>query len=163
MALNEQSGTINLSLVQELITNYREHQLVSIVESTTSPMKFDAHSAWFDLEVLKNFIADIEQQASDYDPETKSILGIRFYYAAYPESAKWGTPGYEDLALNTNGPLPEAYEKLHTLVMIPTKEIDGVATDFNLLDIGTALIPNTIMALNHGHLAPPESEKGESF
>ena len=59
-------------------------------------------------------------------------LGVRIYYAAYPDNSKM-----RDLAATQTDPnfsYNPAYEKKHTLVMIPTIEKDGKNYDFNPLD-----------------------------
>jgi hypothetical protein len=58
-------------------------------------------------------------------------------------------------------PIAKDYEKLHTVIAIPTTEIDGINQDFDPFDTKTYVgtkPTNTalaIMAENHGVLCPP--------
>lgn len=152
--------TLKLDLVSEMVDNYRNHQLKSIINSTTSPMVFDAHSVWFTLETLKDFITTIEEEVAKNSEFPTKNLGVRFYYAAYPEKNNYS------VELNT---IPAEYEKLHTVIALPTTEIDGANYDFDPFNTntyngtkptGTGL---SIMAENHGGLTPPTNVKGEWF
>ncbi|MDH5036605.1 MULTISPECIES: hypothetical protein [Chryseobacterium] len=105
-----QPGTMSNSLIQTLIDNYRQNHL-SAINNTLGIQ--DAHSIWFDLPKLKNFIAKIEEEAAKVDPATsEGDLGIRFYYASYPKQENW--------SIMDSHPVPEEYAEKHTLVMIPT-------------------------------------------
>lgn len=149
----------------------------SIQNSATNTVQNDAQSIWFDIETLKNFIADIENQTQSNAENSVNNLGIRFYYAAYPEQSKWGKVGYEGLSDVT-----QSYAKRHTLVMIPTINVDGIDKDFNPIDKNTfngfndVLITNSnyqilsasnnalsTTARNHGALMPPGNVTGASF
>ena len=155
---------MNINLVEEMVTNYKTKQYLSILTNTTNPMTFDAQSVWFDLQALKDFISTIEDEAAKHPQYNLKNFGARFYYTAYPKNESWNKPGYEDIE-NVN----KKYEKLHTLVAIPTAEIDGVNCDFDPLDektytgkkpTGSATV---IMAENHGTLTPPEINTGLWF
>jgi len=155
---------MNIALINEMVTNYKSKQYLSIVTNTINPMSFDAQSVWFDLNALKDFITTIEIEVAKHPEHDLRNFGARFYYTAYPKNESWEEPGYEEIA-NVN---PQ-YEKLHTLVAIPTTEINGVNSDFDPFDvttytgkkpIGTATV---IMAENHGTLTPPEINTGLWF
>lgn len=145
-------NTLAVDLIQDLVDNYRNNQLNCINQNIKID---DAHSVWFDLPALKNFIAEIEAQAQIVDPNVQSNdLGIRFYYAAYPE--------------NPAQPIPSSYAKRHTLVMIPTKEEEGLNYDFNpFQEEGKALSVTGVTAIalagNHGDLVPPGASIVESY
>jgi hypothetical protein len=156
-------GTMSTDTIQELVDNYRNNQLSYINQNLGID---DAHSIWFDIETVKKFIEQIEYQARLIDPSCPDKnLGIRFYYAAYPQ-----TP---------TDPIPEDYALRHTLVMIPTKkEDDGSGEmlnyDFNPFesdsetDKDTALaltagINRSALAQNHGDIIPPGTAKVESY
>ena len=47
---------LQLGLVEEMVSNYKNNQLSSILSSTAHPMSFDAQSVWLDLNTLKDFI-----------------------------------------------------------------------------------------------------------
>jgi len=138
------------TLIQSLVDNYHNNQLSFINENLSVE---DAHSIWFDLPTLKSFIEDIEEQAAIIDPNvTDADLGIRFYYAAYPEFPE--------------EPVPSDYALRHTLVMIPTKKEDGLNYDFNPCEEeGESLAIRPVMALaqNHGSLVPPDTSTVETY
>ena len=145
-------NTLAVDLIQDLVDNYRNNQLNCINQNIKID---DAHSVWFDLPALKNFIAEIEAQAQIVNPAVQSNdLGIRFYYAAYPE--------------NPAQPIPSNYAKRHTLVMIPTKKEEGLNYDFNpFQEEGKALSVTGVIAIalagNHGDLVPPGASIVESY
>ena len=130
----------------------------------------DAKCAWFDLETLKKFIYDIEKNSCAANcGEEIHRLGIRIYYARYPETgtaAQNNNSRFSDLFQ-----LDNAYVDRHTLFMVPTYSINnGEPKDFNALDFDPkkpcqfadipatgftmALAPSS-SALNHGGLCPP--------
>lgn len=147
------SNTLPVDLIQNLVDNYRNNQLDCINQNMAMD---DAHSVWFDLPTLKSFIAEIETQALTIDPNVENEdLGIRFYYAAYPT-----TPVQ---------PIPSNYAKRHTLVMIPTKKEGGLNYDFNPFEEDekalaiTGITPKLALAQNHGDLVPPGASIVESY
>ena len=165
-----------INLITEMVNNYRNNQLASIESSTINSITKDAHSIWFELDTLKKFIYNIEQGVIN-NKRPNSKLGIRMYYAAYPENLS-AYPVLKDLL---NDPLKKQYGKLHTLVMLPTINISGGNYDFNPIDInsyiGLSKMKNqtieksaanknlqktialtafsAVQALNHGQLIPP--------
>ncbi|MCW1964704.1 hypothetical protein [Chryseobacterium viscerum] len=167
-----QPGIMSNSLIQALIDNYRQNHLNAI---NTSLGIEDAHSIWFDLPKLKNFIATIEAEAAKVNPATSTEdLGIRFYYATYPKAENW--------SIMDSHPVPVAYAEKHTLVMIPTvkkasetgelvdfdfnpfQSTDGKSLALNTLKAkGTGEDPDTGLGENNGILVPPKSPLGESF
>jgi hypothetical protein len=171
-------NTMEFDLVKEMVNNYRNNQLNWILTAPTSNLAMDASAIWFDLATLKNFISSIEEAiALNPDLPTDNV-GIRMYYAAYPPIEKWSQPGYEDIADLLDSDETKKYEKLHTLVLVPTTEINAVNTDFNPLDATTyeagfpTAGPTAVMALtykgtiaakNHGRLYPPGDITGEAF
>lgn len=105
-----QPGIMSNSLIQTLIDNYRQNHLAAI--NTALGMQ-DAHSIWFDLPKLKNFIEKIEEEAAKVNPAASAEdLGIRFYYSAYPKQENW--------SIMQSHPVPTEYAEKHTLVLIPT-------------------------------------------
>lgn len=169
---------MEFDLVREMVQNYRKNQLQWILTAPNSDLKMDASAVWFDLETLKDFIQSIEEEiAKNPELPTKNV-GVRMYYAAYPPIEKFNQYGNEDLADLLASEETIKYEKLHTLVLVPTTEIETVVTDFNPLDPTTyeAGFPKTdtksVMALtykgtiaakNHGQLYPPGDIIGEAF
>jgi len=123
-----QPGIMSNTLIQALIDNYRQNHLNAI---NTALGIDDAHSIWFDLPKLKNFIAKIEEEAAKVNHDTSEAdLGIRFYYASYPKTENWD--------IMTSHPVPQEYAEKHTLVLIPTIKKtndngDSYNSDFNTL------------------------------
>lgn len=156
--------TMKLEIIEEMVTNYKTKQYLSIVTNTINPMKFDAQSVWFDLKALKDFITTIETETAKHPEYEMHNFGVRFYYSAYPDSETSDQPGYESIAN-----LPDEYQKLHTLIAIPTAEINGVNSDFDPYDVNTyngdkpTEIGCAIMAENHGVLIPPTPSSGTWF
>lgn len=168
--LNLPPNTMAQNFIQILVNNYRNNQLKSVKDKMGID---DAHSIHFDLNTLKKFIADIETLASANNPETNpEDLGIRFYYAAYPNLENW------DVMNNT--PIGREYAEKHTLVMIPTikrQDENGemLSYDFNplassgdgkVLAMASAKNANSdceVICQNHGALIPPDSTKTELF
>jgi hypothetical protein len=187
---NYAPSELSAALVKSMVSNYKSNQLQSIKTSSTHPMADDAHSIWFDMDTLKKFIYHIEKSVLQNAPSTTNKLGIRIYYASYPENSLWGRPGYEDLSTFIGDSEKMQYTKMHTLVMIPTILNGTEYCDFNPKDkasyIGyrklwgnsqgtpppaykaVVLTANSstsddIGARNHGQLIPPGNPLGEGF
>jgi hypothetical protein len=154
-------GVLPKVLVQNMINNYRKNQLIAIENNRELGLKEDANSTWIDLAGLKEFITTIENAA----PDSKD-LGIRIYYAAYPDADLFGTEGYETLADFNNDEMTKQYGKKHTLILIPTTKINGVDTDFNPSASNTNSQEKAsaiIMAKNHFQLSPPHPVMGQDY
>ncbi|WP_426477064.1 hypothetical protein ACP3T3_17560 [Chryseobacterium sp. CBSDS_008] len=171
-----QPGTMSNSLIQALIDNYRQNHLNAI---NTALGIQDAHSIWFDLPKLKNFIAKIEEEAAKVNPAaTGDDLGIRFYYATYPKQENW--------SIMDSHPVPTEYAGRHTLVMVPTlkkanetgelidydfnpfqsaegKSLALNAPGVNMSAKGMGEDDDTSLGENNGVLIPPKAPFGESF
>lgn len=166
METNE-SNTIPSELIQKLVDNYRKNQMTAANKELGIT---DSHSIWFDLPRLKSFIAAIENEARNINPDvTDEDLGIRFYYAAYPKAQDWG--------IMENHPVEKEYAQKHTLVMVPTlKRADenGEMLDFDFEETSdeaggessrsqSTETMKVTFAGNHGTLAPPSNTKAQSF
>lgn len=163
----ENPNTMPASLIQSMVNNYRNNQLAAIQNTLRIE---DAQSVSFDIRTIKNFISSIEKESSKRNSAiNEKDLGIRFYYAAYPE----------DLSAPDFSVLDKDYAKKHTLIMIPTlNRLDEngnyMDSDFNPLDEATysendrketggetrmmAMSSNSggdVLAQNHGNLIPP--------
>lgn len=169
-----QPGTMSKTLIQALIDNYRQNHLNAI---NTALGTQDAHSIWFDLPKLKNFIATIEAEAAKVNPDVSTEdLGIRFYYAAYPKEDNW--------SIMDSHPVPTEYAGKHTLVMIPTlkkadetgefhdydfnqsPDMDGKPLALNARSakgIGGEDDDDTGLGENNGQLTPPKNSFGELY
>jgi hypothetical protein len=154
--VNLQTVTMPRVLVQSMINNYRKNQLVAIGNDSENGVKDDAHSTWFDLADLKTFIETIEKNA----PEENKGLGIRFYYAAYPDSNLFGKEEYESLESFNKDEMQKQYGKRHTLILVPTINENGVNKDFNPESIA---ISEAVIAKNHGNLIPPNKPFEETY
>lgn len=131
------ASELSRALIREMAYGYRADQLDTI----NSALKIDdAHSIWFDLETIKQFIYHVELNAGKNDVSSEK-LGLRIYYSRYPEMKTWKNM-YTDLR-SFIGTDKEKYEKLHTLVMIPTINVKDEKTgeehdyDFNPKEIST--------------------------
>lgn len=169
---NDKDGSVSkldVKLIQTMVNNYRSNQLKLIEGSLKKP---DAQSVWFDLKTIKDFITQIEKTTKKTNSKIDSnLLGLRMYYASYPSGEDMGA--YLDLEST-----PKSYERMHTVIMIPTIKIDKVNVDYNPIDAstykkGAKIITNNdkasnnrvykmmavgseeTSALNHGHLSPP--------
>ena len=167
---NSVSNTMSCEFIQTLITNYRNNHLAFVKDRLGID---DAHSIHFDLDTLKKFISDIENETRKNAPNaTDQDLGIRFYYAAYPKKEDW------DIMKDT--PIEAEYAERHTLVMVPTLKADDgegnmLPYDFNPLSttgegelLAMASVRNgelrgNIISQNHGTLSPPSTQVTESF
>lgn len=170
-------SNMNSKTIHALIKNYRENQLEAISQNMAIT---DAHSVWFDLPTLKNFISRIESESSNINSQiTEHDLGIRLYFAAYPQSQEWTDMKAQDPDFFRNTPLNDDYAGKQTLIMIPTLKMaddEGNVSDydFNPLDettfsqrqgdhsASTASEVET-MALNHGSLIPPANPIVETY
>ena len=87
-AAESEPSKLRMSLIEEMVTNYRQTQLVSIENAPQNSVKDDSHSILFDLDTLKKFISDIERGVKEVEPSANPKLAIRMYYAAYPVQEK---------------------------------------------------------------------------
>lgn len=167
-----QPGTMSNSLIQALINNYRQNHLNAINSALGIE---DAHSIWFDLPKLKNFIANIEAEAAKANPAASTEdLGVRFYYSAYPKEENW--------SIMESHPVPIEYAGRHTLVMVPTLKkanetgelIDYDFNPFQSAEGKSLALANksakgmgedddTSLGENNGILVPPKAPLGQSF
>lgn len=126
---SKKMNTLSAGVIHEIVNGYRDRQL-RYINRGDSTME-DAEAIWFDLETVKEFIYHIEVNTRSLDSTVKSTdLGLRFYYASYPVVIDSDDPELGDLS-------EKGYEKLHTLIAIPTKRIGNEEVDFNPLDLET--------------------------
>lgn len=148
--------------VMRMIKNYDLNQRTAI----RNQLGFrDAKNCWFDIVKLKNFICQAETILQQSGCSLK-ISGVRFHYAAHDQQS-----------VITYG-LPLNYQRLHTLIMIPTY-YDSVRKehfDFNpfLITAGNCVPipltrqqgateagnvpPGNIFAEDTGQLGPPDED-----
>jgi hypothetical protein len=187
------SGTnyplLNGKLLKEMASNYQSpnnrnsnFSVMNLagkqkVQKSNNIIVDDANSVWFPLADLKRFLWEIETRVCKNSCSIlkPSDLGVRIYYARYPETSKY----YQ---LSNGLSLQNNYEWLHTAFMVPTYEdrslnqhVDflldspfsektclptkvpsGDNTNFNI----SALLPD---GKNHGDLCPPLCKGGNAF
>lgn len=123
----------------------------------------DARSVWFSLETLKEFVFNIEKSLCNQNCNQKLELGVRIYYAQYPDiaalrttytSIQNGLSLYDDLQDINN-----RYGKNHTLFMVPTYDkaipvgkklpiqYDTVHVDFDPWHLDNCNSPKAISAI----------------
>ena len=189
---NQPPATLTTKMITSMVGQYSGKQLNSIQSDSLNQIPKDARAIYFDLETLKQFVYQIEYNSSKNFAESKDkTLGVRIYYAAYPENDKMRA--MESSQTDPNFSYNPTYEKLHTLVMIPTiRGNDKIDYDFNPLDVSTyngyTRMPKTgkyytdetysgislgsssrpqtgenVSARNHGMLYPPDSMTGFGF
>lgn len=125
-----QPSTLKTGLVGDMVSIYRANQL-AYTKSSRLAMD-DSYSIWFDLDTIKKFIYHIEKGVEQNAAAgTTNQLGLRFYYASYPEKSKWSDPAYADLSGFVSDPKKQQYEMKHTLVLLPTIHVAGEELDFN--------------------------------
>ena len=135
---NEKPSTLKTHLIRGMISQYRNNQYVAI-NKNRDIKEPDAHSIWFDLDTIKKFIYHIERNVAINSAKKDSKLGLRVYYAAYPELSEFTKPYNEDIAFMADDPLKKQFATRHTLIMVPTifnAELKG-DMDFNPLDAST--------------------------
>lgn len=190
---SEGMSTLDADLIHTMTQGYRNNQLNYIQSKSGTIAPQDAYSIWFDLKTLKKYLYHIEKNAKKGDASIvdDSKLGIRIYYAVYPDSTVIEKNKFKDLDFLKSNPKYAGYNGLHTLIMIPTiTDADGEEVDFNPLDKTTfkegfyknskysfnspSMLPDDTAALsaspsrsmggkNHGTLYPPGSLTGLGF
>jgi hypothetical protein len=120
---------IDPQLSRQMVADYRDN--IWNNRKVDGVLQKDSRSVWFSLEKLKAFIAEIENKVQADSCNQEKALGIRFYFAAYPDSNTIKQKGWKSYF--TNHGLPLAYQRLHTLVMVPTyyNDNDGHNYDFD--------------------------------
>ena len=141
---SSQINELRVDLIHTMTNKYRSNQLDFVNRNTDflGYNKNDAHYIWFDLITLKKFIYHIEKTSRDLGAGVNRTisdkdLGIRIYYAAYPTKEENWKVKFPDLIDLYSDPNKQLYEHLHTLVMVPTLNIDGKMVDFNPKDTDT--------------------------
>lgn len=81
----------------------------------------DARSIWFSVETLKEFIYNIEKASCDKKCTNKLELGVRIYYAQYPDDSELKKSGTETKSdLDMLATTKKNYQLNHTVFMVPT-------------------------------------------
>jgi hypothetical protein len=122
----------------------------------------DSRSCWYSIDTLKKFMCLIERYARmdpGFDPAT-SDLGIRFYYATYPDTEQ------QPMLLKTGPTVPPKLINVsvglhHTLFMVPThhdKETDLDLDVFQPMTVRGSEIVAPSKNINPATLYHPEWE-----
>jgi hypothetical protein len=119
---------IDPQLSRQLIVEYRDD--VWRTRNVNGAVGKDARSVWFSLDKLKAFIAGIERKAGN-SCNQQDMLGVRIYYAAYPDSIMTKKKGWDSYLQNHQ--LPMEYVNHHTVLLVPTiyNNVDGHNYDFD--------------------------------
>ena len=169
--LRQMAGKFTSTPVIAATNNRGTNQLR--ITNAAGATKEDSRAIWFSLDSLKKFIWEIESSVCKNECNTPTNLGIRLYYARYPDNLQ------NNAQLQNLSP---GYANLHTVFMIPTYERGGINMDFNphnykgncvydtipksdnqfLSTMAFMPIPNSTTAKNHGDLCPPVCD-GTSF
>ena len=120
------TGKIDARLAKIMANNYEkdiQKSLIFINNGITHDS--DARSVWFPLESLKSYIWDIEHQNCLNKDCHKETLGLRIYFAKYPDasSSEWQSLGLSGLQ--------SSYANHHTIFMIPTYSHENYNIDFD--------------------------------
>lgn len=141
-----QMGILDADLAILMSQNYSQDVSKRFVEGETQEGRVDdATSIWFSLDVLKRFIEKTESSMR-FSPY-KSSLGIRIYYAKYPENVG----DYPSIA----GLLGVANK--HTVFMVPTFNRYGILgedIDFHYDHVGDPNNPNSFNKLIRSNIKP---------
>lgn len=119
----ENDGYISYNLAVQMSEAYGDDPNKARV---TGQDKDDATSIWFSLETLDEYLSAIRNSVST--GECNPLLGVRIYYAKYPEQLP------EELSNDT---LSSAVTGMHTVFFVPTYRNDvGMDVDFNIDYVG---------------------------
>lgn len=124
---DETPSTLKIGLVGDMISSYKMNQLQSMGSLETRAVSFH-------IDTIQKFIQDIKKEVKKYSKNPKTeILGLRLYYAAYPNETEFGKIGYEELSS-----IPKNYGNRLTAVFLPTKiNSSNEIIDFNPTDSTT--------------------------
>ncbi|MGB0789025.1 MAG: hypothetical protein ACPG7E_05070 [Marinirhabdus sp.] len=102
--------------------------------------KVDRRDFWFSLKTMKAYIAYVEKEAKEMNFENND-LGLRVYFAAYPQQGDYPDPGYA------------------TVFMAPTVRDVKASSTSGFVPFTLNTVDNdTIRALNFGHAGKPPNE-----
>lgn len=170
-------GSINAYFAQKIADNYKRDAAKKFIwYNGNNSGQEDARSIWFSLETLKKFIWQIE--ASNCNKGCNDSLGVRIYYARYPEAKD---PIWKTFNLQPAG----KYANHHTVFMVPTfwEQKSNLHYDFDPslkvchspFDTAISAKPTLLLfgfaggatepgdAQNHGNLIPPDLSGSTSF
>jgi hypothetical protein len=172
----KQEFKLNIATLDAMSDAYCKSSLmqhVRIPQSNGRLAPEDAKSVWFSMDDLQAFIDNVRKDVCAFTcrKEEPLQLGIRLYYARYPDFNALNSKG--DLAYPDLQGINKDYENLHTIFMVPTYNEKGEPKDFNPADFNNekcvsdtikmdggpsssilAFMPD-MRSKNHGRLCPP--------
>ncbi len=105
-------------------------------DGTTSKKIEDVRDVWFDIKVLKQYIAYVEKEAKNKG--VKGDLGLRVYYGAYPKTGGYHQPGFSTVFfMPTHRVLPNSNAAYFFPPTGDDENIDGI----DGLNLGQGRIP----------------------
>lgn len=115
----------------------------------------DARAIVFSLPVLKKYIWELENTVCKNGNLNVEDLGIRFYYAKYPDLNESKPADLESL--------PSEYSYRHTVFLSPAVKEKNIYRDFNPNNTATYKLSDTpdkdldsnMFLMNHGNITPP--------
>lgn len=124
---------LNAILAKDMVRNYRNNHLQHVQNHMTmgdgsQGGNGDARSVWFSMNTIKKFIHSIEKTVCDTCPGNNT-LGIRIYYAEYPNNEDWNTYKNNSVALDEMADM-NMYG-YHTVMLVPTFRQGGIDVDFD--------------------------------
>ena len=101
-------------------------------DGTTSTTLEDVRDVWFDIKVMKQYIAYVEKEAKD-----KGItgdLGLRVYFGAYPRTGNYHQPGFSTVFFM---PTHRVMPNTNATYFFPPSGDDENIDDIDGLNMGT--------------------------
>ncbi|MEP0264765.1 hypothetical protein [Dokdonia sp.] len=125
-------STLETGLIGDMVSTYKNNQLNAM---NASMGHSETNSLTFDLETIDKFLFHIKKGVEANSKDFKNEkLGLRIYYAAYPQDMSQ----YTDLNDLMNNTTTQQYAKKLTMVMIPIRENDkNEIVDFNPFEFDT--------------------------
>jgi len=163
------TGILQSRFAKIIADNYKaDNSRNKIWMSGARTDKDDATSVWFSLTTLKKYLWEVEKK--NCEQNCNDSLGIRIYFAKYPEATNefWDQTGM--IAVR------DEYANHHTVFMVPTYYLDGIHYDYDAFrgkcrvplksTIGSPVPVENILfgdQQNHGSLIPPRAADGSAF
>jgi hypothetical protein len=175
-------GGVPVSVARDMAKMYATNQYTRY---TMNGGVQDSKSVWFSLDSIKKFIYNIEKAMCSCSGEMKNGLGVRIYFAAYPDANTLNTAPVSSYYSTVN----QTFAEMHTLFMVPTYNTNNTDFDFDPWNLGkggcekptticerinsgdSAFLNGNILGLspqasrgvkNHGNLCPPLCPEGAS-
>ncbi len=126
----EMKGLIDASVAYDIANAYKGDKSKAVIDGTGQE---DATSIWFSLETLKQYIWKIENEMQKKKMNADSLnLGIRIYYAKYPDAATMKRLGFKT-----------EYALHHTTFLVATYKGKNNNIDFDPWNMGSDAVRPT--------------------